>query len=145
MLRSLLEYNIHSNDLYIHFIEKEGITEEKSHSLLSHIINAQLIWNARIKLGEVPVAVWQMHNVHELKHYNAVAYEESLDIMVDMHPTSIISYQNSKGQHFQNSAHDIMYHVVNHATYHRGQIAARLKDMGFQAPISDYIFYKREL
>jgi uncharacterized damage-inducible protein DinB len=33
----------------------------------------------------------------------------------------------------------VMRHVVNHATYHRGQVASKLKRFGIQQPDTDFI------
>jgi uncharacterized damage-inducible protein DinB len=38
----------------------------------------------------------------------------------------------------------VLRHVVNHTTYHRGQIAAKLKRLGVQAPATDFIFWALE-
>lgn len=38
---------------------------------------------------------------------------------------------------------DIMFHIVNHSTYHRAQIATELKDHGIEPLKTDYILYKR--
>jgi uncharacterized damage-inducible protein DinB len=35
----------------------------------------------------------------------------------------------------------VLRHVVNHATYHRGQIASKLKRLGKEPPVTDFIFW----
>jgi uncharacterized damage-inducible protein DinB len=35
-------------------------------------------------------------------------------------------------------------HVVNHATYHRGQVAAKLKRLGIEPPMTDLVFWVME-
>lgn len=35
----------------------------------------------------------------------------------------------------------VLRHVVNHATYHRGQIASKLKRLGIEQPPTDFIFW----
>jgi uncharacterized damage-inducible protein DinB len=39
----------------------------------------------------------------------------------------------------------ILQHVVNHSTYHRGQIATMLRQLGTKAIPTDLIAYHREL
>jgi uncharacterized damage-inducible protein DinB len=38
----------------------------------------------------------------------------------------------------------VLRHVVNHATYHRGQIASKLKRLGKEPPVTDFIFWVME-
>jgi uncharacterized damage-inducible protein DinB len=35
----------------------------------------------------------------------------------------------------------VLRHVVNHATYHRGQIASKLKRFGIEQPSTDFIYW----
>ena len=35
----------------------------------------------------------------------------------------------------------VLRHVVNHATYHRGQVASKLKRLGIEQPATDFIFW----
>lgn len=35
----------------------------------------------------------------------------------------------------------VMRHVVNHATYHRGQVASKLKRFGVEQPATDFIYW----
>lgn len=39
---------------------------------------------------------------------------------------------------------DIVAHVVNHSTYHRGQVAAMLYDLGIVPPATDYPVFLRD-
>lgn len=36
---------------------------------------------------------------------------------------------------------DLIYHVVNHGTYHRGNITAMLRQLGEQGTSTDYVFF----
>jgi uncharacterized damage-inducible protein DinB len=35
----------------------------------------------------------------------------------------------------------VLRHIVNHATYHRGQVASKLKRFGVEQPMTDFIFW----
>ncbi|WHY87149.1 DinB family protein [Neobacillus novalis] len=39
---------------------------------------------------------------------------------------------------------ELAQHVVNHGTYHRGNITAMLRQLGYPGPSTDYIFYLYE-
>ena len=38
----------------------------------------------------------------------------------------------------------VFRHVVNHSTYHRGQVASKLKRLGVEPPVTDFIFWAFE-
>ena len=38
----------------------------------------------------------------------------------------------------------VLRHVVNHTTYHRGQVASKLKRFGIEQPETDLVFWARE-
>ncbi|MXV17131.1 DinB family protein [Hufsiella ginkgonis] len=42
-----------------------------------------------------------------------------------------------------NSVVDIIYHVTNHSTYHRGQVATQFRLHEIACPATDYIWLKR--
>ncbi|MDO8549036.1 MAG: DinB family protein [Ignavibacteria bacterium] len=57
--------------------------------------------------------------------------------------TSIIKYRNTKGDEYQNRLSDIITHVINHSSYHRGQIALLVRNAGGIPAVTDYIAYRR--
>lgn len=50
-----------------------------------------------------------------------------------------LTYVNFAGQTCTYSVSDAMVHVVNHGTYHRGQIATLLRQLGKKAASTDYL------
>jgi uncharacterized damage-inducible protein DinB len=40
---------------------------------------------------------------------------------------------------------EILFHLVNHATYHRGQIVMGLRILGKDVVMTDYVPYRRQL
>ena len=37
----------------------------------------------------------------------------------------------------------MLRHIVNHSTYHRGQVASKLKRFGIEQPVTDFFFWAR--
>ncbi len=142
--KELFQYSHYSNQrLYDLFNEHQGKTSEKSFSLFNHILNAHQIWNNRIQDKQITFGTWEVHTLHELKDMDTSNYEQSLQILEKFDVDSMIHYNNTKGEAFVNSVRDILFHVINHSTYHRGQIAADFRQHGLEPLITDYIFYKR--
>ncbi len=144
--KELFEYGHHYNrELLKLFLTQPEKTSEKSVQLFNHILNAHHIWNKRIQLTPQTYAVWQMHELHALEEIIETNYKETLAILdtKDLDLNQVITYKTSKGDPFQNKIRDILFHVINHTTYHRGQIATEFKNNGLDPLITDYVFYKR--
>jgi uncharacterized damage-inducible protein DinB len=88
--------------------------------------------------------VWQLHNSEDLKNIDRENYLKTLEILEQYEIDQKVTYTNLKGQTFSNSIRDILFHVINHSTYHRGQIASELKQCGIDPIVSDFIFYSRK-
>lgn len=143
--KELFEYTHHFNKKVIELIsENKEKSSEKAIKLLNHTINANQIWNARIN-NESQFEVWQINNWDDLLKLNDDNYSNTLKIINNFDIYSEIEYKNSKGESFSNTIKDILFHVINHSTYHRAQIATELKQNGIEPIISDYIFYKRKI
>lgn len=139
----LFEYNFQINQETILLFEKKGQEiPDKAFNLFNHLLNAHQIWNSRI-LNEVPFGVWEIHPFENLEKINESNFLNSLKILENSDLSQIISYRNSKGDLYQNKAEDILFHIINHSTYHRGQIALLFRESGVEPLISDYIFHKR--
>lgn len=142
--KGLLEYNHHFNQkLGDIFNEHPDKTSEKAIKLYSHILNAHRIWNNRIEPRQKAFAVWEIHLIQHCKNIDKMNHEQSLLILDRFGLEETVSYTNTKGQAFNNSIRDMLFHVINHSTYHRGQIATDFRQNGLEPLITDYIFYKR--
>lgn len=143
-LHELFEYNCYCNQkLADAFQDNRGRTTEKATTLFNHILNAHQIWNNRIEPEHTPFGVWEIHAIDDLKKIDELNSAHSLRILDKPDLNATINYTNSKGQVFSNSIWDILFHVINHSTYHRGQIATEFKNTGLAPLATDYIFYKR--
>ncbi|HXT86146.1 MAG TPA: DinB family protein [Verrucomicrobiae bacterium] len=56
----------------------------------------------------------------------------------------IVEYKNTKGHTFSNPMWQMLQHVVNHGTYHRGQITTMLRQLGGTPIATDLIGFYRE-
>ncbi len=55
-----------------------------------------------------------------------------------------VAYRNSKGEEFRTPIGEILLHVLLHGSYHRGQIALRMRDVGEEPVNTDLITFVRE-
>jgi len=112
--------------------------------LLSHIINAQLIWLSRIlphlNLKVDFQKVWKLDEILNILEentalFNTIITSESLERNV--------LYSNSKGEEFSTKLEHLVFHVIIHGQHHRAQIAKIIRDSGGIPLPTDYIFYIR--
>ena len=142
--RELFEYNHHVNQqLATLFHENLNKVSEKSIQLFSHVLNAHHIWNNRIDQQQPIFKVWDTHPVQRFNQIDAANYEHSLAILDTSELDSNINYATSTGQGFNNDIKSILFHLINHSTYHRAQIATEFRMSGIEPLNTDYIFYKR--
>lgn len=108
------------------------------------MLNAHHLWNARIIGKEPQYDVWQ---VHQVKDWADIHYENqraSFEITSNADDfEKRIDYDNSEGRLFTNTLQDILFHIINHSTHHRGQIATDFRANGLTPEALDYVFYKR--
>ena len=142
--KELFEYNHHINQKLAEvFLANAEKTNEKSVKLFNHILNAHQIWNSRIELIPQNVGVWDIRPTEDFKQIDKKNYENSIRILDQFGIEQNINYSNTKGEKFNNSIKDMLFHVINHSNYHRAQINTELKQSGMEPLVTDYIFYKR--
>ena len=140
----LFEYNLWANDKFSEVLRTNPFENPKILKFISHISNAQSIWLSRLKKEDSTVGVWDEYHLKEALELLSSSSKAWLDFIYseDLKPDNI-HYKNSKGQGFESHVSDVLTHVVNHGTHHRGQIALMLREEDIDPPASDFIFYTR--
>jgi len=116
---------------------------------LAHIVWAEWIWMRRW-LGESPTTVppWVGGgSLAEVKAELATLEAERgvfLGRLSDSDLDAVTTYRGTDGKAFSHPLGQLMRHVVNHSTYHRGQLAAQLRQLGRTPPSTDFTRYLRE-
>ena len=121
------------------------------HATLNHLAVADRIWLARVRGEAQPFARLDAEAVTErtaLENYleaGVAAWRDHLEGLVDVELLAPLAYRNIAGEPQQRSRLEIVTHLVNHGTHHRGQISAALTALGRPAPVLDYIYALPEL
>lgn len=68
-----------------------------------------------------------------------------IDTLTDDFPKTRLSYVNTKGERWEYALGHMMQHVVNHSSYHRGQLVTLLRQLGHPAPSTDFLIYMDRL
>lgn len=142
----MLDYDRWAMEKIASSFEENQVTDEKCLKLYAHIVQAYRHWLERFYYGTSSVHIWEFCSFSEAKErYDAFfrEFEKYLDDKDDASLQETIQYQNSKGVTFEQPLEDIIMHVFNHATHHRGQIVSRLRELNYEPPVTDYIYYLR--
>ena len=143
----LFEYECWANTRILKAIKQAPSTEEALVGRFVHILASQRIWYARIRNQPVNMDALNALPLSEAMELFARNAKDWDDFLQSVEPTLLsekITYTNSSGQTYQSSIQDIVVHMVNHGSYHRGQIVSSLKGKIPSLPITDYIAFCRE-
>ena len=78
--------------------------------------------------------------LHQNKQWEQFVEQATEDML-----SASLPYKNMKGQSFLQPLSDIIIHLTNHGTYHRGQVTTILRQLGVERiPQTDYIVFKRQ-
>jgi uncharacterized damage-inducible protein DinB len=116
---------------------------------LSHVLWAEWIWLERWK-GISPTGMpdesefetivalrdrWKVIEDHRGAWLYALPPEDA---------ASIIRYRNTKGVAYEAPLWQLVQHVANHSTYHRGQVVSMLRQVGARTVCTDMVVFDRE-
>ena len=139
----LYHYNHWANQLALAQLPNEA----RPRQLFAHILAAQNIWLNRIRAQiDLQQPVWPDYDLETLtikceesdRDWISFVQDYPLDTFEE-----VISYQDTKGNSYETKLGDIITHVANHGTHHRGQISSWLREAGHTPKPTDYIFYCR--
>lgn len=157
-LVTLTKYNHWANEIICDFINNAGekIADAELISsfptirkTLFHMWDAQVIWMKRLR-GESS-NTWPSHNfTGSLYEATTLIMQNSADFISfaqsieEGKNTADVEFKSLDGTSYHNTVEEIIMHVMNHSTYHRGQLITMLRSAGFNAVGStDMIRYFR--
>jgi uncharacterized damage-inducible protein DinB len=152
-------YNMWANQLLLDTIlqlpeekqyEKVISSFDSLYKTVLHIWDAESIWWQRMKLQERIVRPGEsvsgkMKEVSEgLLHQNRQWNDWIISVQEHV-LQHVFQYQNSKREQFKQPLYEMLLHLFNHATYHRGQIVTMLRELGIEKiPPTDFIVWSRK-
>ncbi|MHB8652242.1 MAG: DinB family protein [Terriglobia bacterium] len=154
-IQVLYDYNKWANARVLDAVSKlnsEQFTRDLENSFRSvretlvHTLSAEWIWLERWK-GISPKS---MLGAAELTDLEAIrtrwdkVESERAEFIRSLTPERLqaaISYVNTRGQAFAYPLWQMMVHVVNHSTYHRGQITTLIRQVGGKPVATDLLVF----
>lgn len=154
LMKNYIRYNAWANRTLVNWLrtKEESVLEQEVPSSFSsvrktlfHILQAQQYWLSIVRRDETPNINWEEIQTLEEVFSTIVAQSEEFAAFVDTLSASQIDEKTMVvSPWFQSDFANFEYimHVVNHGTYHRGQITTIGRNLGFtDAPMTDYNFY----
>jgi uncharacterized damage-inducible protein DinB len=158
ILTQLSAYNIWANQLLLDVINR--LPEEKQkqevpssfrslYTTLLHMYDAECIWWQRMKLQErinIPSETFNgdlKELGNGLLHQNR-QWQEWITNSNEHQLQHVFHYQNTKKEQFKQPVYQMLIHVFNHGTYHRGQLVNILRQLGVEKiSRTDFIDWSR--
>ena len=71
------------------------------------------------------------------------AQQSFLEKLSDADLDRVVDYRNLKGEAYSNVLWQLLRHMVNHSSYHRGQVTTMLRQLGHTPVATDLVLYYR--
>ena len=136
------EYDFLSNKKWIeHLAEHEDNLSPYILKSMSHIINVHHIWIYRIQQKKQESFTWDVLPVDFWLKLAQENYRQTLEFIENIDFKEKINYHDEEGVEMERETVDILYHILQHNTYHRGQIALELRNLNLPVPVFNFITY----
>ena len=118
-------------------------------ALFDHILGAERIWCDRLngkptgRLQGFPAT----HSGADLRdEWRRIRDDQRkfMDQLADAMFKKPFTWTNTKGEVTTAPMSEVLEHIVNHGTYHRGQVTHLVRDRGVAAPQTDYLVYMKQ-
>jgi uncharacterized damage-inducible protein DinB len=127
------------------FEEQEDNLPEMVLKSFSHILNVHYLWNCRLRLLTAESNDWDLLPLSYFVRFQNQNYQETRDLLDHTDWDEMVKYHSSDGIPLSGLTTDILYHILQHSTYHRAQIISELKRSGLEAPSQDFILIRPEV
>ena len=159
VIRELYRYNSWANSRLFHSVAHLSANEftqdlrssyPSLRDTLLHIVSAEWIWLERWK-GSSPQSMFQAGDFPDPAALRArwsdveIDQQAFLETVTPERLFAPVAYVNLRGQTWQYPLWQQMYHVVNHSTYHRGQLTTMLRQLDAQPIATDFLVFYDEL
>ncbi len=114
-----------------------------------HMWNAESIWWQRLQLQERILSPAENFKGSFIDLSSGLLqqnyqWQDWLDHATEAALEHVFQYQNTKKEQFKQPVYQMILHVFNHGTYHRGQLINMLRQLGAEKlPQTDFIVWSR--
>ncbi|MEP6700199.1 MAG: DinB family protein [Bacteroidota bacterium] len=146
LLKQYAAYNVWATqrilDTIIPLPEEKQLAEVPSsfnslYKTVLHVWDAESIWWQRMKMQERIIRPSEnfkgtMQDVSTGLIQQSKQWEEWVSSASDLLLDHVFQYYDNKKEHFKMPVYQMLHHVFNHGTYHRGQLVNMLHQLGIE-------------
>ncbi|MGI8581135.1 MAG: DinB family protein [Chitinophagaceae bacterium] len=158
LLQQYAAYNVWANKKIIetaNLLSEEQINKEivssfpSVYNTILHLLEVENVWWERLKLVEhTTLSGWFTGSFDELSKKLlelSQQWHNWLQQTNEVNISHVFAYQNSKKEHFKQPVYEMLLHLFNHQTFHRGQIVTMFRQLGLdKIPPTDFIVFSRK-
>ena len=114
---------------------------------MAHVIGVEKLWLMRMNGIESPA----------FEHFDVETPEKAIEAFMLLHAEmelymaslteeqwqETLKFKNMRGDEFENTREEMLFTVINHGTYHRGQVTSFLRQFGKEGIALDYLYFKK--
>ena len=122
--------------------------------LVGHMVGAEQVWQQRISRGRqglAPIAIGLPDQPTQDARALVAAWRQTAaawaPLLAGLSPADLaapLAYLNLKGEPHTTRLDDMLLHLVNHASYHSGQVVLLYRLLGLDGVNTDYITFVRQ-
>ena len=157
-IKALIAYNSWATNRIFEAVEalpaEEAMRDMKSshrsiHGTLTHLVGAEKMWLSRMsgtpdKSMVRPADVPTVADVKTTWEQTGFALAKFLGLQTDKKLEDTFGFLTLTGEQFTYRYGEALQHVVNHSTFHRGQVVALMRQMGHKPPDTGLTIFIRE-
>ena len=157
-MRLLYDYNAWANHRSLDaaaklttekFLQPMGSSFSSVRDTLAHIFGAEWIWLERFQ-GRSPASLPEASQFNDLASLRERWNEHEARLLAFVRGLTqadldrVLEYKTLKFGVYSNPLWQSMQHLVNHGTYHRGQVTTLLRQHGAEPILTDLMHFYRE-
>jgi uncharacterized damage-inducible protein DinB len=145
------EFEKWSNTMILNALRSLNEESPRAHTLFCHLLNSHSMWLSRVTKTDMKVGLFEERSLSDcefmieenyqgwkqyLESKTTADLEESIEFMG--------AWENPPSKR-RMAIEDALIHIINHSSYHRGQIVVHIKGKVEELPLSTYIMYASEV
>jgi len=159
LLLQYANYSVWANTAIFNLIASLPETTQKAevrssfpslYGTVLHMLDAESIWWQRLKLQERILRpsddfTGDFNGLSKILLQQGRAWSEWISAASLPQIEHQFKYQNSKRESFKQPVYEMLLHLFNHNSYHRGQLVTMLRQLGIEKiPSTDFIEWSRK-